>query len=499
MRVLSQLSGVNKIFEMVMAFNGETRYESLLNTILEKMMELTNSDAGTLYILEDGALHFRIIKNITLSIFKAYDDGIDLPPVLLEPTNIENVSAYAAIKNEIVVIDDVYKDNRFNFTGPKNYDKITGYRSRSMLVLPLTTYRSEKPEVMGVIQLMNVVDPKTGEPDIYRDIFEPPVIPALANIASNTLANLIHLNEIRMLFHSFAAAMARAIDERSAYNSNHTSNVTNFVQKFSEYLRAAFPLGHRLHFDAKRSEELAMAAILHDIGKIITPPDILDKSDKLGGRLLAVRDRFFIRKLQLENERMAGHLSGDEFEAKKRELERARLLVEETVVPSYLSDEKIAQLQKLSSLTYVNSEGKTLPILEARDIESLSVRKGTLTEGEREIMQEHVAITGRILESAAFSKYYKNVLNWASGHHEFIDGTGYPSQLKADKLPIETRILTILDIYEALTAADRPYKKPFSPEKSFAILKSMADEGKLDTELVTLFEQSNVWKSGDGK
>jgi len=427
-----------------MAFNGEANYENLLDIILEKMMELTNSDAGTLYIMEDEKLYFRIMRNNTLKKFLSAGDRIDLPPIPLTPDNIDNVSSYAAIRNEIVVVDDVYVSERFNFSGPKDYDKITGYRTRSMLVLPLTAYRDDKPKVLGVIQLLNAIDPNTGEPCEYRNVFDPPVIPAIANIASNTLGNLIHLSEIQMLFHSFASAMARAIDERSSYNSNHTTNVTNFAENFAAYLTANYPEGHRLYFDEKRTEEISMAAILHDIGKIITPLEVMDKSDKLSAKLFDVRYRFQIKKLQLENARLSGKMTEDEYSAQSAELENARNLVEERTNPSYISDEQIEEIKTLSRFTYTNCMGEEAPILEPDDIEALSVRVGTLTAKERDTMQEHVSSTMRILEKASFSKYYANVIEWARSHHEFINGTGYPRGLKAEELPIETRILTIL-------------------------------------------------------
>jgi len=489
-------TGIEKIFEMILAFNKERKYERLLNIILTKMMEMTCSDAGTLYIREDGELHFRILKNNTLNIFKSAEETIDLPPVPLNGNSIENVSAYAAINNEIIVIDDVYESNRFNFSGPKNYDRLTGYRTRSMLVLPLTAYRDDKPEVLGVMQLLNATDTKTGNPASYGNVFNPPVLPALANIAANTLSNLIHLEEIRMLFHSFASAMARTIDERSSYNSNHTLKVAKLCESFAKYLNGRFTEGH-LYFDDKRLEELTMSAILHDIGKVTAPVSVMDKADRLGNKLSEVRYRFEIKKLQTENDFHKGLISKDEFEKNKKILADAKELVEAAIIPAPVSDEKISEIQKLSVLKYRNSAGEEVPLLELEDIESLSVRFGTLTDGERKIMQEHAAITGRILDNSAFSKYYANVYEWSRSHHEFLDGTGYPRGIKGEDVPTEVCILTIMDIYEALTAADRPYKKAMPEEKAFEILADMAEKGKLDKELVALFKESCVWRDLD--
>jgi len=483
-----------KLIDVVLAFSSETKYEKLLDIILTKMMELTNSDAGTLYLVEDKKLHFCIIKNISLNINRSADDVIDLPPIMLDGGSIENISAYAAINNEIVVVDDVYESQKFNFAGPKNYDKLTGYRTRSMLVLPLTSYWNEKSEVMGVIQLLNALDPETGEVIPFGDIYNPPTIPALANIASNTLANNMHLKDIRMLLKSFAAVMARAIDERSKYNSNHTQNVTNLCIMFAQYLSRRFPKDHHYYFGEKRMDELSLAAMLHDIGKIVTPLNIMDKADRLGSKLPVVRCRFELKKYELENDALKGNITKEEYENQKRALGDALSLVESVTTEGVLSESQLLGIQRLEGLTYRNSEGEIFPLLDSGDIEALSIRQGTLTAGEREIMQEHASVTARLLDSIAFWKYYENVPQWARNHHEFLDGSGYPKGLSADCLSVESCIITIMDIFEAITAHDRPYKKALPVDETFAILKDMVEHGKLHGELVELFIESGVWK-----
>jgi len=483
-----------KLIDVVLAFSSETRYEKLLDIILTKMMEITHSDAGTLYLLEDKKLHFCIIKNNSLSINQSADETSNLPPIALNEKNIENISAYAAINDEIVVVDDVYESQKFNFAGPKNYDKLTGYRTRSMLVLPLTSYWNEKSEVMGVIQLLNALDPKTGKVIPYGDIYNPPTIPALANIASNTLANNMHLKDIRMLLQSFAAVMAKAIDERSKYNSNHTQKVTNLCVTFARYLTQRFKENHQYYFDEKRLEELSMAAMLHDIGKIVTPLNIMDKADRLGARLPIVRCRFEIKKYQLENDALKGHITKKEYAEQEKALNDALSLVEATTSANILTETQLAQLQNLDKLTYINTQNETTPLLDPEDIEALSIRKGTLTDSEREIMKEHVAVTARLLDSIAFWKYYENVPRWARDHHEFLDGSGYPRGLSADRLSVESCIITIMDIFEAVTAHDRPYKKAVPVDETFDILKTMVGDGKLHGELVELFMESGVWK-----
>ena len=485
---------MKKIFDVVLAFSSEKKYGSLLNVILTKMMDITRSDAGTLYILEDEKLHFRIVKNKTLKISQSVEETSYLPPVVLNRDCIENVSAYAAIKGEVVTIDDVYEDSRFNFAGPKHYDEITGYRTRSMLVLPLCSFWNEKTEVLGVIQLMNATD-TSGKSVPYGELYDPSVILALANVASNTLANHIYHNEIRMLFHSFVSVMANAIDERSSFSSNHQNNVAGLCDAFALYLKKRFPEGQRYHFDDDHLEELSMAAILHDIGKIVTPPNIMDKADRLGERFPGVRYRFEIKKVQLENEMLRGDISQEEYSTLAEDLKGSLELIEQAAVAGFLNDEIFEKVKNLAKLTYKNALGDTVPLLDSRDMECLSVRRGTITDDERAIMQEHAAVTGRLLHNVAFSKYFKNVPDWACNHHEFLDGSGYPKGLKEADLPIEVNMITIIDIFEALTASDRPYKKAVPVEKSLNILREMVNEGKLHGELVELFAESKVWES----
>jgi len=328
----TQYFEIKKIFNMALAFISEKRHDKLLSIMLYNMMEITRSDAGTLYIINDNALHFRMLRNNTLNIFKSTDDEIDWPPVPLCKDNIENVCAYAAINNEIVEIDDVYKSNRFNLSGPKNYDKLTGYKTRSMLVFPLSTFRDNKSEVLGVVQLINATDRKTGDTVPYCDVYNPSFMPVLANIATNTLANIIHHSEIRTLFHSFSKATATAMDARSSDNNQHTLNVVKLCEAFVMYLNSRFPEGHIYNFDEARLGELILSATLHDISKTITP--IADESAKLSEELSYVRYLFEIKELQSKNEMEIGFITQKEHLHEMKVLEAAKKFVETMVIPN---------------------------------------------------------------------------------------------------------------------------------------------------------------------
>ena len=480
-----------KLFDIIIAFSSEKNYLDLLNVILTKMMELTNADAGTLYVAEEGKLHFRIIRNKTLGIFQSSRDKIDLPPITLDPENIGNSCAHAAIKNEILLNDDVYGSDEPFTQGSKDYDKITGYRTQSMLTMPLTSTIGDDAEVIGVFQLINPTDEKTGQVTSFGNIYDPPVLPSIANIAANTLANLLHEKEIKDLLYSFVRVMTKAIDERSPYNSNHTNNVAEYCSRFADYLTACFPdKTNGLYFGGNRREQLIMAALLHDIGKIITPEHIMDKPD----RLEAIRYRFEIKKHQLKIKYLEQKTGGGEYEKELAELGEALALIEETNKAVFLADAAFERVIKLGSIMYLDGAGRSVPVLTKEDVDSLSVRKGTLTDGERKIMQEHVSVTHRLLENMIFSKNYKNVPEWASSHHEFIDGSGYPLGLSGGGVTTEMSILTMADIYDALTASDRPYKKATPTDKALDILSSMAAENKLPKGIVDLFIESGAWK-----
>lgn len=485
-----------KIFEVIVAFNSERDYLKLLGTILDKMMDMTNADAGTLYIRDEEALHFRIVRNKTLNIRQSAAETAGLPPVKLDKRPIENICAYGAVHNEIIAVDDVYHSDRFNFNGPKQYDQMTGYRTGSVLVLPLTATFNTSEEVIGVIQLINAIDPATGQVVPFGDIDNPPVLPSLSRIAANILANLFYAKEIKDLLNSFVAVMTQAIDERSPYNRNHTQHVSEYCAAFARFLSNRFPPGHALYFDEIRIDRLVMAAYLHDIGKIITPLYVMDKPDRLGGRMEALQYRFAMKQLQVENAFLSHKINDDEHERQLHTLSDALALIDKINTAPFLTDEMVSSVQSLSDISFVNTDRTTEALLTASDLEALSVRKGTLTTGERLVMQEHASLTGRLLDKMAFSRNYREVPSWARGHHEMLDGTGYPEGLTGDAIALETCILTMMDIYDALTASDRPYKAAMPVTRALGVLTSMAEEGKLHPMLVNLFVESHLWEAG---
>jgi len=483
-----------ELLDIILAFNRETKYDRLLNILLTKMMELTNSDAGTLYLAKDAALHFHIVKTKSLGIDKSASDVSNLPSIPLNVSFIDNVCAHVAIHRRILIIDDVYTDTRFNFSGPKNYDCYTGYRTKSMLVLPMVSVFDNVTETLGVIQLMNAADKNTGEVISYSNTVDESVLIAITNIAANILSNFLHIQEANSLFSSIVDVTTQAIGERSTNSKNHTQNVSNYCRAFAEYLSDRFSPGDEYYFDSTGIKAITVAALLHDIGKIVTPLEIMDKSDRLGSVIVELRHRFAIKGYQLEIALLEGKIAPSVYKIEKAGITGALGFIESINISRAITDDQLDEIRELGELTYVSPDGKTLPLLSEGEITALSIRAGTLTPKERGIMQEHVMVTSRLLEKIPFPERYRDAPIWARNHHEFLNGTGYPKGLTDKDIDIGSRILTIADIFDALVSHDRPYKTSIPVGRSLIILAEMAEEGKLDKELVQLFRESKVWE-----
>ena len=496
MEAVNNISDLESVLRVVLAFNSVSNHTVLLDTILTNMMEITNSDAGTLYLLEDKALHFRILKNKTLGINEVYDEKTAiLPSINLDAKNIQNISAYTAIKNEVVLIDDVYSNKSFDFTGTKKYDWLTGYSTKSMFVFPICAQHEHGEEVLGVLQLINPIDPVTGKVGNYSDVNNKSLVLALTKISASTLANVAHVGELQGFLRAFATTLTQAIDERSRYTGSHTQNVAQYCESFVKHLGRMFPEGHALHFDPYHVESITMAALLHDIGKIVIPVNVMDKSDRLSDKLDAILYRFGLKKLQIEIEFLKNKITRAEFDISLKNLKDVQALIEQVNAISYLTEEHLRKIIAISDLEYVSIAGKTCKLLDAEDVEALSIKRGTLTIDERKMMEEHVEITSRLLERIPFSKYYVDVPLWAGAHHELLDGSGYPKGLKGAEIPIETCIITIMDIFDALIDQNRPYKDGVPLDKALDILQDMANDGKLHKELVRLFIESKIWEN----
>ena len=485
-------SDVKKILEMGVLLSSEQDLTRLLEYIFQCMMDLAHCDAGTLYLLDGEDLHFTISRNNTLG---TYSNGNEKPPLPPVPLRRENVCAFALLENRIVRIPDVKNCQEYDFSGPIRYDAMTGYNTRSMLVAPM---RNREGEPIGVIQLINAMD-ANGEICEFAEDLEL-VVGSAASQAAITIQNVRYLDEIKELLHSFVRVMSSAIDERTPYNGSHTRHMAEYGGKFLDYLnRQAVEAGEEEPFSPARRSEFLMSVWLHDIGKLVTPLEVMNKS----ARLLSEQYGDFLHRMEVvrlrsEIDLLSGRISAEERDGIIRRTREAVELVNSINGVGYLSDEKLAELDSLAALTYREEDGSSRPWLTPEEYTMLSIRRGTLSEEERHIMEEHVSITSKLLSQIHFPKDLSSVPQWAAAHHEFLNGSGYPHRLNGEEIPYEARIITILDVFDALVADDRPYKPGIPVDKALTILQSMAaQEGKLDVKLTESFCQSKCWEDTD--
>lgn len=481
---------MRRVLEIGVMLSAERDIGRLMEKILQCVMELAECDAGTVYLLEGGALHFRIMRNNTLGTCAGGDGREpDLPPV---PMRRENVCALALMEGRTLLIDDVYESDICDFSGPRSYDAITGYRTRSMLVVPMVSREGEK---LGVIQLINAMD-RGGNVRPFREDMAL-VLESVASQAAITVRNVRYIRQIRELFHSFVRMLSAAVDERTPYNASHSRHMAAYGERFIDYLdRRGI-----MRIDAPRREELIISIWLHDIGKLVTPLEVMNKAARLRPEQRAeIQNRLEVIALRGEIRELRGELTAEEHAGLLRDIEDARALIDEADTAGFQTDGRLEALEALARREYTDARGAARPWLTPEELSMLSIRRGTLSPRERKIMEHHVELTDSLLSKISFPEDLRHVRDWASRHHEYLNGTGYPRGLRGEEIPPEVRIITILDVFDALSAPDRPYKKGMPVERALGILSDMArKEGKLDVALTDAFIESRCWETEIGE
>ncbi len=491
---------VNRIKELVkigMALSAEKNLDRLLEMIVTEARRYTNADGGTLYIRSDDhrRLEFTIIQSDSLDVrMGGTGGGIDWKPVSLFTAdgveNHANVCAYCALKGETINIADVYDADGFDFRGTKDFDSTTGYRSQSMLLVPM---RDHEDEVIGVLQLLNCRSRETGE----VTPFPPQVIldaGSLASQAAIAVTNMRLIRELEILLNSFLRAIAAAIDEKSPYTSGHVERVAELTGELSRLVGAssAAPFAAE-KYSEDEVKEIKMAAWMHDIGKITTPEYVVDKATKLEtifDRIELVRLRCEIVKRDLEIARLKE--GKDKKDTAAVEVERDLAFIEKSNIGGeFMDDDSISRLREIAATTLAVN-GERVGLLNDDELKNLSIRRGTLTADEREIINNHVRLTIKMLEKLPFPRKLRQVPLFAGMHHEKLDGSGYPRGINAVDIPIPARVLAIADVFEALTAADRPYKPGKMLSESVRILELMVRDGHLDGDLCDLLVESGL-------
>ncbi len=482
---------MQRILDIAISLTAEKSYPKLLDKLISECMEISGCDAGTLYLLKDDHLEFMILRNHTMKVYQGGNgEPIDsMPPVAMDE---RSVCAYTAIHKKTINIEDVYHDSSFDWQGPKKYDSITGYHTQSMLVVPLIDHDGK---VIGVLQLINATD-ASGEitgfsADSERIVF------SIASEAAISLSNMILVQQLRDMLYSFVESLTTAIDQRTPYNANHSIHVAEYCDGFARYLMRIGEAQGDDPLTEERREQLVMAAMVHDVGKLITPIEIMNKPDRLDYRLPIIENRWKYMEALLRLEHLSGKTSDEEFKERLETFCNGRELIRTCNTAGFLDEGKRSAIQALQSFTVTDPDtGEVVPFLNDEEMHEMMIVKGTLTAEERKIIEMHVVYTDRILSKITFTDAFHDVRKLAAAHHEYLDGSGYPNGATADSLPLEVRIMTISDIYDSLTADDRPYKKAVPRDKALAILSSMVGEGKLDGELVSHFTQYILEKDG---
>lgn len=497
---------LRRLAEIGIALTGEHDLNRLLERILAEARAISCAEAGTLYTLDaSGVLRFQIVQNERLGTQLGGESGerLDLPPV---PVNATTVSGYVALTGESINIPDVYAADGFDFSGPRRYDALTGYHSQSMLVVPL---RNLEDGVIGVLQLINARCPVTARVRPFP-VANVERTRALASQAGVALTNARLITDLKELLEGLIQTMATLIDEKSHYTAGHVRRVTRLGLLLAEAVNGCEDdrFGGRC-FSAEELNELRVAGLLHDIGKVVVPEHVIDKATKLHGlvdRIGDVRTRFSVIRRGLENEALRQQLAlarsgacGEALSAVDARLAvEVRTLQEDLAFLEHLNlgcehveESHLERLHAIAARTYVDDAGQTQPYLTAEEARNLGIVRGTLLPEELERIRHHAEVSVRLLRQIPFSRKLRNVALIAGDHHEMLNGSGYPSGKTGAQLPLQSRILAVADIFDALTAADRPYKKAYPPEQAFQILREEAARGRLDVRLVELLIASN--------
>jgi len=495
------------------ALSQEKDITRLLEQILVAAKDITHADGGTLYrMTEENTLKFEIMRNDTLGIAMGGTTGVEIPfyPINLfdkegKPVH-SMVVAYAVHHDRSVNIADAYAEEGFDFTGTQNFDKKTGYRSRSFLTMPM---KNHEGQVIGVLQLINAKDPRSGEVVAFSDT-DQHLAESLASQAAIALTNRLLINHLENLFESFISLINAAIDDKSPYTGGHCQRVPALTMMLAEAVDncKVGPLGEFTMTERDRYE-LKIAGLLHDCGKVTTPVHVVDKATKLQtifDRVALIDTRFEVIKRDAEIALLKGRLDklaagrrdvmvDAQLVASVREIESDRdFLRRANIGTEAMKDEDIARVKAIATrYRWRNGEGERADFLTEEEVRNLTIRSGTLTAEERQTINHHIEVTIQMLESLPWPRHLKNVPEYAGGHHERMDGKGYPRGLKREQMSVQARCMGIADIFEALTAKDRPYKKGKTLTESLTILGKFKLNGHIDPDLFDIFIWEKVY------
>ncbi len=541
-RLASAGQEIHELNQIGVALSSEHDPERLLSLILTKSREFTRSDAGSIYLVENVAGpddHQSLLFNPApgeslpgiaaseheqpqrLRFMLAQNDTVEVPfrQITME-IDEHSIAGYVALTGEIVNITDAYEPpSDVPYTINRKFDEDSGYRTRSILAVPM---RDQKEKIIGVLQLINAkreFSARLDSPEAVDQQVVPysprqqEIVLSLASQAAVTYENSQLYDAIHRLFEGFVRAAVTAIETRDPATSGHSFRVANLTLALAEAVdRAGNGLYAPVHFTRDQMREIRYASLLHDFGKVGVREEVLVKAKKLyPAQMELIQQRFAFVRRTLEKEVLeskVNHLiqKGDEnFSFLEKDLDERLgrtlaqldehlLAVTRANQPSVLPEAEFGMLDAISRMQYADLNGSLKPLLTPEEVHLLSIPQGSLDEEERLQIEAHVVHTVAFLKQIPWTSELRNVPDIARGHHEKLNGTGYPYKLSAPEIPLQTRMMTISDIFDALAAADRPYKKAVSVERALEILELSVREGELDTALFAIFCEAQIYR-----
>jgi HD-GYP domain-containing protein (c-di-GMP phosphodiesterase class II) len=508
------LSKIGRLNDIGIALSAASDVNVLCDKILTGAMELTNSDGGSLYRMSDDktALEFVIVSTHSLDIHMGGSSGHEIkfpviPLMVSGKPNKNNVVSSAVHDQKTINVPDVYHAQGFDFSGTRKFDQQTGYRTQSILTIPM---KNHLDEIIGVLQLINAKDEVTGATREFT-MADQQLAESLASQAAVAITNNKLIDEQRELFESLIKLMASAIDEKSPYTGGHCKRVPELTMMIAEACHNAEsgPLKDFQMTDKDRYE-LTIAGWLHDCGKVTTPEYIVDKATKLEtiyDRINTVNTRFEVLKrdatissLNQKVERLSKDPSADCSDLEKALEEKIKRLnddcefIRKSNIGGEFMDKALQQrVRDIGEYRWTDPDGVNTKFFNEDEIENLTIAKGTLTDAEREVINNHMAVTIKMLAQLPFPRHLLNVPEYAGGHHERMDGKGYPNGLTREQMSLQARMMGIADIFEALSASDRPYKTGKPLTECLHILGCMKKDNHVDPDIFDVFVRDKVY------
>jgi len=498
--------------DLLLELATESNPEMLLEKILLESQRVSGADGGTIYLLEDSGtqscLNFALLVNNSLGVHQGGASGapIDLEPVpLYKPSgeeNHNNVVCRAALTGKVIHIEDAYNTDDFDFSGTREFDQQFNYHSQSFLTVPLLNHDED---VIGILQLLNAQDEQGNVTAFSSSAISS--VTGLAGYAAKVLNNQLLVKDLKNLLDAFIKCIAQAIDAKSVHTSNHCQRIPLLMELIAQAACEDQKTFKDFSLNEDEWYELKVASWLHDCGKLATPDSVLDKATKLHlmqDGIELINTRFETAKLSVEKQMLEGIIqSPDQEESicmqareKLQALEEDRLfVVQSNKGGEFLADEAKARLEAIAKTPWTDSAGVERTLLTPQELAMLRIEKGTLSREERNVINNHMTVTIDMLESLPFPRKLKRVPEYAGGHHEKMDGSGFPRGLTREQMSIPARMMAVADIFEALTSSDRPYKDPMKISQALDILRRMKDENHIDPDVFDLFLRARVWET----